>query len=685
MIEKLNDLIESSVQEFSTELKKDKITEQQIKIIRGRIINKVKLSAKSDLRIDLFNNPDQKLIKHLEKQVNLVINDYIPQVENNIEVELENVTNMEELIEVFSKELENINKLEEKGKHKEATVRSGRLIRKLKDEIKKIRETENLNANDLDNLEKIEIFLDEQLEWHKNQLKGRYKEEFLREPATFKALVTVLPKGIGLQAKRVINCIERIKESKSNKEKVFNAIELGKEMGVLALTPVIFGVKFIIKHWYLLLLLLSLLKLPKFAWKRSPKEVKENQPQEQVQEQPAYEPATEPVTEYVADPVKDPVQEPVLDPVQDPVLDPVQTPVTETNPRPAIDYQADPRFQARPLQTPVTETVPQSAIDYKTDPRFQAQPVQTPVTETTTRPAIDYQTDPRFQAQPVQTNPVNAVEQTPATSVTAAEPVQTPVVHMEEGSEAYEVYTQMLKRLNERSNGQIYIRELAANPEMGWDASGDVVVCRTPMEYLKGTCDYCGLDINHYLDANGNITSEGYQIMIDRNYGTIAQDTRTSNLIFEDPTGQYLQEFIDGYGGRDRKAVENIYSRFESVNCFETVDEFNAALLNPDPKYDLLRTAVTKFINVSETQEAIQTLEAMGIFLVAEGGLAFLLPESGALTAAELAAARVTTPATFGAIEAFLKLIQLAPEKAMSIYELLHGLQVYSPQLVPSF
>lgn len=264
MIEKLNNLIESSIQEFAKELKKDNLTEQQIRIIRGRVINKVKLAAKGKLNIDLFNNPDYKLIKHLEKQVDLVINNYKHQ-SNNIKKELDNDINIKEMIEIFSKQIELVNKFEEKGKYKEATIQNGRIIRKLKEVIKNIKAKENLKAKDLDNLEKIEIFLDEQLEWHKIRLNERNQKEALKERDTS---ITVLPQDMGLQVQKIIICIDQLKESTINKERIFNVIELGKEMGLFALSPIIIGVKYTINLWYLLLLLLMMLKFPKGYFKR---------------------------------------------------------------------------------------------------------------------------------------------------------------------------------------------------------------------------------------------------------------------------------------------------------------------------------------------------------------------------------------------------------------------------------
>ena len=233
---------------------------------RDKIIRMVKEKALEELNIDLVDNPDPKLIEFVENQVDNLL--HITKVEKVEE-------SSKSAIQSYEDEIDVITKLAANGATKEATVESGRLINKLKEEIKRIKKQKDVDAHDLDILEGIENLLDERLEWHKEHLKNRYKNEFLREPATFKAIVTSLPKGIGIQAQRVANCINQIKEAKNNKERIFKILELGKEIGVLALTPVTFTAKFIIKHWYLLLLIFSILKIPGLFDKK-------NQPEPEV-------------------------------------------------------------------------------------------------------------------------------------------------------------------------------------------------------------------------------------------------------------------------------------------------------------------------------------------------------------------------------------------------------------------
>ena len=384
MKEKISILIDETIEEFSADLEKA-LTEEERKVIKGRIINKVKIKIKEDMKIDLFNHPDDGLISQIKKEVDektekkqsreepkQETEEEVEEVENEIDLNDKDVFS---IIKAFEREIKVINKLQQKGKYAEATAKSGRLITKLRKKIKMIKESEDVKASDLELLEKIEVFLDEQIEWHKNQLKGRYKKEFSEKPATVEAIFTVLPHGIALQAKRVINCIDQIKEAKTNKERIFGILELGKQMGILALTPVTFTVKFIIKHWYLLLLLLLLLRLPGFS-KPGQKKPTEDDLNLQPQEQEALEPAGQPALEPAQDPALQPVPEtiPGLQPVpeRDPGLQPVPIPegVPETIPVP----ETVPGQQPHPVPRP-----PRPELKPGFRPGLQPQIVDDPV------------------------------------------------------------------------------------------------------------------------------------------------------------------------------------------------------------------------------------------------------------------------------------------------------------------
>ncbi len=122
--------------------------------------------------------------------------------------------------------------------------------------------------------------------------------------------------------------------------------------------------------------------------------------------EPVYEQVPDSVTEYVMEPATETVVLP----------EPVPTPIPGRIPKPGVLDPARPHIltadgRALPASPRVVpEVVPKeypSAINYQADPRFQARPVPvTPAVEPTLAPAehpsaINYQVDTRFQTRPV--------------------------------------------------------------------------------------------------------------------------------------------------------------------------------------------------------------------------------------------------------------------------------------------
>ena len=163
----------------------------------------------------------------------------------------------EELIE----DEKQLKELEEAKYTSKITAKRGRLIRKLKSLKKRIEKKGEMTPEVNELLNKIDSDLSEQILKHKSQLKIRYNEEFLQAEAKVPDVITTLPKGIGLQFKRVLNCINEVKQSKTKKAKALGMMNVGKQLGLLLATPVIFAGKFIVEHWYLLLLLLQFDKI----------------------------------------------------------------------------------------------------------------------------------------------------------------------------------------------------------------------------------------------------------------------------------------------------------------------------------------------------------------------------------------------------------------------------------------
>lgn len=282
--------------------------------------------------------------------------------------EVDNVLSVSDLVEILEKKSE---KIKYSSDQAQVTVQRGRLIKKIKAEIEKIKNQENLSTEDLALLEKIQEMLASELNNHKNQLANRYKSEFSEQKATFKAIFTVLPKGVSLQVKRIANCIAELKEAKTNKEKIFGMLEVAKQTGLLVATPVVFTAKFIVRHWYLLLLLLLFLmnsndfdlgKLFKPDTKNEHVPELEPAPQPVVKPEPIVKP--EPAPEPVPVPVPQPESEPVpsLEPIPQPVPNPIPNPVVVEKPDiivdPVPDVEPVPVVPTVPVVEPVGELVP---------------------------------------------------------------------------------------------------------------------------------------------------------------------------------------------------------------------------------------------------------------------------------------------------------------------------------------
>lgn len=174
----------------------------------------------------------------------------------------------------------------------------GRLISKVKKLIKKINEKENKTREDLEELKELNELLTEQLYKHKTMLNERYKKSFLEAHAKVPDIVTTLPYGIYLQVQKVNNAINELKNAKEEKAKSIATVNALKEVGLLVGTPIHFAGKFVIEHWYLLLLGLKFPELKKFF-----KERQENRGKEpELQEQEVPESVSSPVVEMEPEP-----------------------------------------------------------------------------------------------------------------------------------------------------------------------------------------------------------------------------------------------------------------------------------------------------------------------------------------------------------------------------------------------
>ncbi len=139
----------------------------------------------------------------------------------------------------------------ENGNAKDVTKIRGRLINAYKKRIHELLNDNDISEEEKQELENYKADLQEQVYKHKIQLSSRYRSEFIDEKATPTTIVTVLPKAVGLAAKKVKACIDDVKSAKNNKEKRGKVWEVAKNIGLLVATPVIYLGKFALQQWYL--------------------------------------------------------------------------------------------------------------------------------------------------------------------------------------------------------------------------------------------------------------------------------------------------------------------------------------------------------------------------------------------------------------------------------------------------
>ena len=347
------------------------------------------------------------------------------------------------------------------------------------------------------------------LKEHRENINTRYKNEFIHKKATIPTIFTVLPKAVALSVKKVVNCIRERKEAKTNKAKFNKFIKTLGAMGQVVATPVIYAGKFVVDHWYLLLLALTLLpdkfslfpflKKKKDKDKDDDKEKGDGEPQEQ--EEFGYNSAEEPTLISIGEKENEQIPVPEMDPV-------IDNPVVAVDgvPKSAIDYASDPRF-SRKVETPEVETVSKPAIDYASDPRFSRK-AETPEMETVSKPAIDYASDPRFsrkvETPEVETVPKPAIDY--ASDPRFSKKIDTPVVEEPKIIELNDEEKAIADEINER-----FVSNL--EQDYGYVVSSrhqDMTVVHSAEEYVEALHN-----INPLIDVNEENAQFFYQKQMD--------------------------------------------------------------------------------------------------------------------------------------------------------------------------
>ena len=146
--------------------------------------------------------------------------------------------------------MERIKKLEEELRRSElekdtsrATILRGRLINKIKLEIERLQRT-----NHLEDLNKLEIILSNMLASNSN--KRINKEQSL-------TTIIAFSNNSAIRIKKIGECCYELIKARDNKEEIINTYELLKTTKLLSAFPDIFTATFLVKQWYLLMVLTS--------------------------------------------------------------------------------------------------------------------------------------------------------------------------------------------------------------------------------------------------------------------------------------------------------------------------------------------------------------------------------------------------------------------------------------------
>lgn len=151
------------------------------------------------------------------------------------------------------------------GQQKNVTNIRGKLIKEYKKSIKKLEIKEGLTEEEKVKLSTLKEELQQEISEHKIQLDARYSNEVVREESSL-IKIAEIPKNVGIAIEKVKACIEDLKLAKTNKQRIFKALELTKSLGLVVAAPVIYTGKVALKYWYVPFTILSVLKITDIEW-----------------------------------------------------------------------------------------------------------------------------------------------------------------------------------------------------------------------------------------------------------------------------------------------------------------------------------------------------------------------------------------------------------------------------------
>lgn len=293
ILEKYNDEIKNNPKYEKDTKEREKI-DKELFVNRGRLLNYYKnnknkldeLYTKYQLYLNIQNSLDK------EENELYTVHNKIKDIKDFI-INNENDTNQEyELLELINNSIDNIDEFKEKF-------------------------NEYGNKTGLNKLVSINETYKEELKKHKENINSRYSNEFVHRKTKLFSMFTMLPKAIGLAIEKVKVCIKERKEAKENLAIKDRTNNLLKSLGQVIATPFVFTGKYVIDHWYLLLLLL-LGKKDKLKRNKDKKEQEKEETGDLNEEEipvAVLETEKENAKEFIPETITEPVLKPVGSPV----------------------------------------------------------------------------------------------------------------------------------------------------------------------------------------------------------------------------------------------------------------------------------------------------------------------------------------------------------------------------------
>ena len=176
---------------------------------------------------------------------------------------------------------------------------------------------------------------------------------------------------------------------------------------------------------------------------------------------------------------------------------------------------------------------------------------------------------------------------------------------------ANDAYQAELRMFSERSNGRIYIAEIANANDNDESGKSGMQYYDNPADFLRALCAWNpGVDnIDDYI-VDGKVTRAGYERILEYSAVLSLALVCTSELIYYDPTGQYYQDFVDSGAFEGVGNSEMYYDRFLSIRCYDTLEDFENAYLEGTDSF--LMDAV-EYADGGKFETALQKMISLGL------------------------------------------------------------------------